>query len=233
MSHSNVQSSCQDWLDKIDEMLDAIEEKLDEGDGKWGDLPGELREKLKKKLQSVEINCYTKNDSDCQAGIKGRVKDSEIYLCPGANEATLLHELVHVAGGEELDAEAIENHLYPFKSTDPTYDDFLKFIEQDKPCKYTENKRTLLASKFVIWDPKNGKLWTQIGSRSKPKKGEELDDEFKADSSILDKLAQMPLGECGKEQPEKCGAACKDFETYGYCDRKVYQPPCWQHRTSD
>lgn len=28
----------------------------------------------------------------------------------------------------------------------------------------------------------------------------------------------------------KCGAKCKYFEEYGYCDRLVYDPPCWQHR---
>jgi len=28
----------------------------------------------------------------------------------------------------------------------------------------------------------------------------------------------------------KCGARCKDFSKYGFCDRMVYIPPCWQHR---
>lgn len=28
----------------------------------------------------------------------------------------------------------------------------------------------------------------------------------------------------------KCGARCKYFEEYGFCDRMVYNPPCWQHR---
>jgi len=33
-----------------------------------------------------------------------------------------------------------------------------------------------------------------------------------------------------KKKTKKCGAMCKDFETYKYCDRLVYNPPCWQHR---
>ena len=180
---TNIQSNCQDRLDKVQKMLDEIAKKLSEGKDKWGDLPADLRDNLGKKLQTIPINCYTKEDADCKRGIQGRVLNSQIYLCPGANEATLLHELVHVVGGEELDSEAIENHLYPGKGTDPTYDDFQKFVDQDKPCKYMEDKRILFASKFVIWDPKNGKIWVQAGSRMKPKKGKELNPEFKVDIS--------------------------------------------------
>lgn len=33
-----------------------------------------------------------------------------------------------------------------------------------------------------------------------------------------------------KRTTKRCGAECKDFEEYGYCDRLVYDPPCWQHR---
>lgn len=213
--------------DPLQSLIDSIRNKLDEGSGKWGDLPEDLREDLLDALRDTPIRYRPAGDSKCP-GTPGQVLNGEILLCPGANEAVLLHELVHVAGGSELDAEAIENHLYLTKNTEPTYDDFEKFIANDSPCAFADGKKQLIVSNFVIWDPKGGKVWLQAGTRSAPRKGKQLRSNFPAPKGIQDKLDANPLGSCAPAQ--KCGARCKDFDTYGFCDRKVRQPPCYQHR---
>ncbi len=56
----------------------------------------------------------------------------------------------------------------------------------------------------------------------KDKKGKMLDKKRRdAEADLLEK---------GTKKTKKCGAKCKYFEEYGYCDRLVYNPPCWQHR---
>ncbi len=213
--------------DDLTKLIQSIAGKLAAGDGKWGDLSEDLREALQDALRDTPIHYRPANDPKCP-GTPGQVLGGEILLCPGANESVLLHELVHVAGGSELDAEAIENHLYLTKNTPPTYDDFEKFISVDDPCAFTDGKKQLVVSNFVIWDPASGKLWLQTGTRAAPRKGRELRPRFPADRDIRDRLKANPLGSCSPAQ--KCGARCKDFDTYGLCDRKVRQPPCYQHR---
>jgi hypothetical protein len=227
-----VAAAATDDDDDLQKLKNSLTKKLMQAQDKWGELSAELRERLLEALRDTPISYRDKSHADCKSGIKGRVDNSQIYLCPGANEAVLLHELVHVTGGQELDAEAVENHLYVTKKSDPTYDDFVKFIGQDKPCALKEGKDTLLVSRYVIWNPQSGEMWFQAGSRKSPKKGTSVRAKFPAPSTIRDQLKASPPGECSKEQAVKCGAPCKDFDQYGYCDRKVHQPPCYQHRSA-
>jgi len=233
MADPNVDSSCADRANDIQKYIDAIDKGLSQGKGRWGDLPSGLRDELRSKLHSTKIICLSKEADDCKVGIEGRVSNSEISLCPGANEGTLLHELVHANGGDELDSEALENHLYRFKKSEPEGDDFEKFLFKDKPCAFMEKKgKLLLVSKNVIWNPRTGELWIREGTRAQPKKGKKLKPTFIP--SIIDrqKLEKNPPSDCGSEQAQKCGAQCKDFKTYGLCDRKVFHPPCYQHRSA-
>ena len=233
MADSNINSACGDRADDIQEYVDAIDQKLSEGKKRWADIPPGLRQELRNRLHSIKINCFTKEDGDCIVGIDGRVRDSQIYLCPDANEATLLHELVHANGGKELDSEALENHLYPGKGTDPSGDDVDKFLVKDKPCAYFEGKKQFLVAEYVIWNPRTGELWIREGTRTQPKRGKKLKPTFNISPIDKDKLKKNPPADCSMTaKAEKCGARCKDFETYGLCDRKVRNPPCYQHRAA-
>ena len=217
--------------EKIADLIRSLVQKLSEGNGQWGKLPEDLTEDLLDALEHAHISFRSKDDPACsRLGYRGEVQGSNIYLCPGANEAVLLHELVHFAGGQELDAEAVENHLYVVKNSAPSGDDFKKFIGEN-PCLFKDGKDRLVVSRYVIWNPNGGAMWFQVGTRKAPRKGRKLDATFPgtpADKSDLDK-ANLP--ECSKSMAQACGAVCKDFDAYGYCDRKVYQPPCYQHRS--
>jgi hypothetical protein len=217
--------------EKIADLIKSLVKKLSEGNGEWGKLSEDLTEDLLDALEKANISFLPKSDTRCsQLGYRGQVDGNNIYLCPGANEAVLLHELVHFAGGQELDAEAIENHLYVVKNSDPSIDDFYKFIKEN-PCAFMDGKDQLLVSRYVIWNPKSGAMWFQIGTRKSPRKGNKVDASFPAPSTVKDALSKLTIPECSKSMAQKCGAPCKDFDHYGYCDRKVYQPPCYQHRS--
>jgi len=217
--------------EKLAELIRSLVKKLSEGNGEWGKLSEDLTEDLLDALEKANICFLPKADVRCsQWGYRGQTDGNDIYLCPGANEAVLLHELVHWAGGKELDAEAIENHLYVAKNSAPTGDDFAKFISED-PCLFKDGKDRLVVSKYVIWKPDGGAMWFQVGTRRAPRKGKKLDATFPASSADRSDLDKKNLPECSQSMTQKCGAVCKDFDQYGYCDRKVYQPPCYQHRT--
>lgn len=217
----------------VQELIDEIRLKLIVHNGEWDDLPPELRQALLNELASRTIRYREKDDPACTVSkFRGELLNGEILLCPGlANEATLVHELVHAIGGQELDSEAIENHLYRGQDTDPDGSDFTKFFSEN-PCRYMDGKTMLLVSKFVIWNPKDGTLWFQTGSRTLPRKGKKLSEGIVASTSNLQDLKKNPPPECSKEEARKCGARCKDFAEYGFCDRKVFQPPCYQHRAA-
>lgn len=221
--------------EKLQDLIDSIRYKLIVHNGEWDDLPPELRSALLDELAHRKITLRSRNDPICTASNAdaGELTSSgEIRLCPNLlNEAVLLHELVHAAGGQELDSEAVENHIYKTQDSDPTPDDFPKFLKEN-PCGYMDGKAMLLVSRFVIWDPKSGKLWFQVGSRRSPKKGKELSENINAPAEIKKMFRDNPPPECAREQAKKCGAPCKDFDQYGYCDRKVFQPPCYQHRSA-
>lgn len=77
-----------------------------------------VRQSLRDQLNcSLEIDC---NSPDC-AGLDGRSPargEARVQLCGALGNtqnrltAVLFHEMVHGAGGTELDAEALENHFF-------------------------------------------------------------------------------------------------------------------------
>lgn len=71
-----------------------------------------LRPALEDAWDDVEIDC---TDPACNGGLAGRVIGNLMLICPNTLAGTqarlnavVLHELVHVTGGSELDSEAIE-----------------------------------------------------------------------------------------------------------------------------
>lgn len=69
--------------------------------------------------------------------------------------AVVFHELIHVCGGYELDAEAFENHCFRRAgATRPTRRDFRLFRE----CRHAGGLR---AGKFVLWAPDSGRVFVK------------------------------------------------------------------------
>jgi len=115
---------------------------------------GPLRDRLIDMVNcSLEIDCST---SSC-ATLEGQTRRGEAKVtlfCPASQtqnrlNAVLFHEMIHAAGGTELDAEALENHCYAGAGANaPTLDDWAKF-EGD-------------GGEFVIWDSATGQLFVKI-----------------------------------------------------------------------
>ncbi|MCC8358382.1 hypothetical protein [Salinimicrobium sediminilitoris] len=118
-------------------------------------FPG-LRACLREKWEEVEIDC------DCSdlSGLDGRRRGNKIWLCvTNINRigALLLHELVHVCGGTELDSEAVEHACFNGNgATLPTSGDWPKFISETDAFQDNENERV---GKFVIWNRTDGRVW--------------------------------------------------------------------------
>jgi len=158
----------------------------------------------KKGEKSFYIICCKDSLKACDTGdkrtaLRGRTyrRKREIYLCKrGQNKATLFHELVHLAGGTELDSEAYENTVFGWFShaNEPTPDDFDKFV--DESC----NWRGLRVTDFTIWDPESGDKWSNTGTRARPRKGRELSSNPSTPHKVLKKLKDDKGKECGKKK---------------------------------
>jgi hypothetical protein len=85
--------------------------------------------------------------------------------------AVLFHELVHVAGGWELDAEYFENLFFPEGkgATRPTYDDWPEFKE-DKFQGWWVYLNTRTGHAMDLWKNDLGEFMKAV----KPKKGVKL-----------------------------------------------------------
>ncbi len=100
---------------------------------------------------ALEINC----DGSCSSGIVGYsgIGSGRINLCTGAFSGTqqrlnaiTFHEMIHAAGGTELDAEALENHFFAGSgATAPTSGDWDDFHDD--------------GGEFVIWNEDTGQLF--------------------------------------------------------------------------
>ncbi len=123
-----------------------------------GCIPNEaaqLRQRLQDMLScSLLIDC---NPPGCE-GLDGRTPvrgEFRVIVCAGGfgagqnrANAVLLHEMVHAAGGTELDAEAFENNCYGGRgATSPTADDFPKFRSD--------------GGTWTIWDESTGQVFTK------------------------------------------------------------------------
>jgi hypothetical protein len=119
------------------------------------DEAASLRQKFRDMLAcALLIDC---NPSGCEGlnGFTPVAGEFRVALCAstfssGQNRvnAVLFHEMVHAAGGTELDAEAFENNCYAGRgATAPTPDDFPSF-RSDRGV-------------WVLWDEPSGRLNTK------------------------------------------------------------------------
>lgn len=109
---------------------------------------------LRNELQDF-INCSLEVDcEDCDIDGKSVRGSGKITLCDSSLDsstqqritAIVFHEMIHAAGGTELDAEALENHFFGGSgATAPTSDDWEKFHDD--------------GGEFVIWDEGTGQLF--------------------------------------------------------------------------
>jgi hypothetical protein len=120
-------------------------------------IPGDaadLRQRINDMLASaLLIDC---NAAGC-AGLDGFTPvrgEFRVTVCPGPfgsqnrTNAVLFHEMVHAAGGTELDAEAFENHCYAGRgAVAPTPGDFPLFRSD--------------GGTWTIWDESTGEVFTK------------------------------------------------------------------------
>jgi hypothetical protein len=100
----------------------------------------------------IRITCENCDDPSLQ-GFTVRGSDASTicgrFLDSSTREriaAVVFHEMVHAAGGTELDAEALENHFFVGNgATAPTDSDFPKFRSDE--------------GEFVEWDETTGELF--------------------------------------------------------------------------
>lgn len=127
--------------------LTAIQPILDS----WGlECLNGLRNQLQDFLNcSLEIDC-----EGCDIVGKAGRGSGKITMCnsflDGATQArvnaAVFHEMVHAAGGTELDSEALENHFFNGAgATTPTSGDWPKFHDD--------------GGEYVIWDESSGELF--------------------------------------------------------------------------
>jgi hypothetical protein len=119
-----------------------------------------LKASLRRASQDVVWKCGTLSSG--AVAQTDSIGGNEITLTPSAFgstaarfEAIVFHELVHHAGGTELDAEAFENHCYAGSgATGPTEGDFDDFRSD--------------GGNFVSWNQSSGALTTTAGETLSP-----------------------------------------------------------------
>ena len=118
-------------------------------------FPG-LREKLRDKFRTIEIDC---TDDDCD-DLDGRTSGNKVLICVRSRpriDAVLLHEMVHAVGGTELDSEAVEHACFNGNSaTLPFGDDWEKFRDETDELNDNEIERV---GEFCIWNSDSGDVW--------------------------------------------------------------------------
>jgi hypothetical protein len=98
------------------------------------DISTDLKNKLLSAIDEMHEGPIQSSSElvDCARLDGGRVRSTnQIILCT-KSKITLLHELVHTIGGTERDAEDIEAVVYPTEYTEPTIDDYEKFITEGR-----------------------------------------------------------------------------------------------------
>ncbi|MFW9846479.1 MAG: hypothetical protein ACFFD6_07015 [Candidatus Thorarchaeota archaeon] len=140
-----------------------------------------LKSCLESKWKVVEVDC---TDPDC-GSIDGRQSGDKILICdtwPWRVGSLLLHEMVHVCDGEELDSEAVEHACFVGRgATLPTSGDWDKF--RSETSKLDSNILERVA-KYVIWNSDTGEVWTKkTDSSGKVVKGNRIfqSDQWKHD----------------------------------------------------
>jgi len=117
-------------------------------------FPG-LRDCLQRTFETIEIDC---TGSECD-NVSGSASGGKIWICdtsPGQVGPVLLHELVHVCGGGELDAVAVENNcFFGNGALDPA-------VEWDTIRSGTGafgGNQDIRVGRWVTWNTLTGQVW--------------------------------------------------------------------------
>lgn len=134
----------------------------------------------------------------------------------------LAHEFRHILDVEETALGRLDIGIVP---NDP------ESLNQDEPQRRANITSGAVAQALGF---RGWKLYQQMT----PSQVEELKGQWGERWWSPDGCAQIDyqmdhLAEFQKQKPhlkaQRCGRPCDDFERYGYCDRYVYFPPCWDH----
>lgn len=118
-----------------------------------------LRDRLQDRVNcSLLLDCGRGSNCDGLAGVTDSRGSPNVTLCGTTLDGTqqrltavLFHEMVHSAGGTELDSEAMENHFFGGNgATFPTSGDFPQFDSD--------------GGEYVIWDKASGNVFEKCQS---------------------------------------------------------------------
>lgn len=118
----------------------------------------DLRDLIIGRWATINIKCGAGTD-ECD-GLDGAWNGTRLLMCDFSARRIgpiLLHELVHVCNGSELDSEAIENACFEVGATLPTSGDFPKFCRDDV---FPGDSNSRVA-RFVIWNSVTGEVWVR------------------------------------------------------------------------
>lgn len=112
-------------------------------------------------LRPLTVQCLQCQEPGAEGFTAGRGV-GEIGLCQPALasgqqrlNSVFFHELIHACGGDELDAEGLENHCFHGAgATPPTPDDFRLF-------RLGPNRQGWVAGRFLLWNPRTGQLFVK------------------------------------------------------------------------
>jgi len=123
-------------------------------------------------VSSIQIDC---RGSSCRSDVFGtsHVNGRDLDMCTPElpptgiqtdTDVTVFHELIHCAGGVEIDAWSMENHFYRFHGTiSPSTSTF---------CGETSNVGGgLRAGTFVVWEPATGAVFVKVSTGGSWKSG--------------------------------------------------------------
>ena len=138
---------------QINALIDALNRIYPRIDG-----CGHMTSSLKNSLKASHTSACVWTCGDLGPNVVGQTSGNEITITPAAFASTqsrldaiIFHEMVHRSGGEELDSEAFENHVFQSAgATGPTSDDFPKFRDD--------------GGDFVNWVGSTGVVTTKSGT---------------------------------------------------------------------
>jgi hypothetical protein len=137
----------------------------------------------------------------------------------------MAHELRHILDCEETQLKRLDIGISP---SDPSSLD----NEESQKRANIAHGRVMHAFKFKKsdWSRQlfNEKNYTNVD----PRFAQNWTHDERAVVEMNDNL-KLYLAEKPKLTKQKCGRPCKDFKGHGFCDRKLFYPPCWDHKMGE
>jgi hypothetical protein len=139
-------------------ILDAFDDFID--DPCLDCFPG-LEDCLRESFETVNIDC---DGSPCgDDGVFGCAQGNTMWIVttdPVDLPPTVLHEMVHICGGSEFDAYAVENScFFGNGAITPSTDLFDSFIGQTDALDGDDEVRV---GKWAIWDMNTGEIFGKV-----------------------------------------------------------------------